>query len=234
MASKSIRRRLNLFDLNSKLESELRSHGIPFTQFNYPDFHDFHFPMSIPSDYEILPIKKCQQASNRKKTIVCAFENDDELYASIHNLDKLIDKLRHEYYGACGFDLTVSADMEPSEQSAYLLANMLITGYMLVKGVRVIPNWRTGDAATTVALRSYPQHICFAAGTLGCAQYDIAHGKAETLHKLYLTRPSFLAIYGPLLKEYAAVLNYWQQPYHVWPDFRRRSYDRSQNKGGAK
>lgn len=216
--------RFNIFDLTSKLERRLRKEGVPFNKFNYPDFRQFDFPQSIPPDCEVLPIRHRHRAFNRKRTVVCCFSDDQTLYSWLPRLDELIDECKRDYYALCGFDLSVCGGTDLSEQRALLLANMLITGYAHIRGARVVPNWRIGDIPTAVALQSYPRHICFAAGSLGCSQYDIAQGQAETIYKIMLTQPSSLLVYGPLRPEYAAVLADWHVPCLVKNDYRRDSY----------
>lgn len=220
----SHRKRLNIFNLTYTLENTLRKEGIPFNTFNYPDFRQFDFPQSVPSDCEMLPFRNRHRAFNKKKTIICFNSDDPTLYSYLPRLDDMIDECKRDYYAICGFDLSICGGTDLSEQSAYLLADMLVTGYALVRGARVIPNWRIGDMPTSVALKSYPQHICFAAGTLGCAQRNIARGQVETIHKIILTKPSTLLVYGPLRREYASVLDNWNVSYRVWNDYRTDSY----------
>jgi len=218
-------KQINMFGLAFGLEQQLRAEGIRFNEFGYPDFRNVSFPTEIPPACEVLPLKKRHRARNRRRTILCPFEGDPSLCGRLHDLKGLTAETARDYYGVCGFDLSVCADMPIAEQKTFMLLNMLITGYMITRGVRVIPNWRIGDLSTAVALRSYPRHICFAAGTLGCARRDIAHGTAETIHKIMLSQPSSLLVYGPLRREYAAVLDDWNIPYLVKNDFRRDSYD---------
>lgn len=215
----------DIFELANRLEDRLREKGVPFNQHNLPDFRCFDFPKFVPSDLEMLPLAKRHRAFDPSRTLLCAFENDRALYNHLRNLDLLINEIKRRYWGCCGFDLSVCIDGDPSEQWAYLYVNMLITGYMLVRGVRVIPNWRTGSTPTLVALESYPRDICFAAGTLGCAQRHVPGGIVHAVQKILITDPSSVVIYGPLRKEYESVLNDWHIPYLVKKDYRRDSYD---------
>lgn len=220
----SYRKRLNIFDLTYKLETRLRKAGVPFNSYSYPDFRQFTFPQFVPLNCEMLPFRHRHRAFNKKRAIICFNSDDQTLYSHLPHLDEMIEECKRDFYALCGFDLSVCEGTNLSEQRAYMLANMLISGLALTRGACVIPSWRIGDAPTSVALRSYPKHICFAAGTLGCAQRNIASGTAETIHKIMLTEPSSLLVYGPLRSEYADVLNEWNVPYLVRKDYRTDSY----------
>lgn len=219
-----IHKKINVFDMAFRLEQQLRAEGVSFNEFGYPDFRRVSFPKEIPPECAMFPLTKRHQANDRKHTILCSFENDPSLYARLHDLNGLITEIARDYYGVCGFDLSVCVNMPLSEQRAYLLLNMLITGYMVAKGLRVIPNWRTGTGETSVALRSYPTGICFAAGTLGCSQSSVGHGRLSVARNVALTNPSCLLIYGPIRKEYKEILDERNVRYRVYPDFRTESY----------
>jgi len=219
------RKRINVFDLACRLGGRLKADGIKFNEWGYPDFKSIQFPRGIPADCEVWPIsKRHHHGLDRARTILCPFEDDSLLYGGLNQLDNLTSEIAHDYYGVCGFDLSVCVDMPVNEQKVFQLLNMLVTGYMITQGARVIPNWRTGSAETSVALYSYPQEICYAAGTLGCARRNIGHGCITALRNIALTRPSYLMVYGSLRDEYRIVLEEQNVRYRVWTDYCRESH----------
>jgi len=221
----TIRKQINVFDLACRLGERLKADGITYNEWGYPDFRRISFPKDMPADCDMWPIsKRHHRGLDRAKTVLCPFENDSVLYGDLNQLDDLTLEIARDYYGVCGFDLSVCVDMPVSEQKAFLLLNMLVTGYMITHGAKVIPNWRTGSAETSVALYSYPREICYAAGTLGCAQRNIGRGRLTTLRNIALTRPSFLLVYGSLRDEYRMVLEEQNVRYRVWPGYCRESH----------
>ena len=161
--------------------------------------------------------------NNKKKSILCWYENDKLLIGHINNLDKWIQIFK-EFYAVTGVDLSpcVNADLE--QQKMAILLNQLLTAYMASHGVRILANFRTGGFETINSLSGYPLGICYSVGMLGCSKRKVLHGTELMQAKLLNTCPKKLLIYGSADIQLQELMNNFAIPFVVIPDFKTRCF----------
>lgn len=217
---------VNLYLLAVRLEAKLKRAGCAFSEDGYPITPREMLITDIPDDIEMYPLSKRHQATRPKCTILCAYENDHELYRFLRHFDRnLRDCLN--YYGVCGFDLSPRGGMDLSHQRFHLYLNALINAYMAVNGIRVLPNWRIGDLSTLDILKIYPRNTTFSVGSLGCAKRYTTINEVILRTKLMYTCPKMLVYYGALRKEYRMIIEEFGVPVKIIMDYRTRSYLKS-------
>lgn len=210
---------INLPRLVIELQMELKSSGVEFTENGLPKFTNEMFLKELPD--EILPFNKRHTAKDKKKTLICYFQEDESLYPRLKNLDKDIPELQ-QYMGIGGFDLSPDINWPLSQQMLNILINQLVTAYFAIHGIKIIPNWRIGSLDTLSTLSSYPKNSTFIVGTLGCYRFNKDMGLFLTKAKVLVSSPSRLLIYGCLNQAYKDLLEEENIDYIVYPDYMTR------------
>jgi len=212
-----------IFKSFCELESYLKKNGIKFTPEGYPVFKEEFLLRENPD--EILPFEHRNSCKDKKKTVICFFADDRQLYRRLPNLEKDAE-IYSQYMGICGFDLSPRVGWDVECQRFNICLSQMATIYLALQGIKIIPNFRIGDFYETVsALRSYPENSPFAVGTLGCSHRkkidaDIWYLRAKTL----FVRPSNLLFYGTLKQEYRNILKEMNLPFRVYEDFRTKCF----------
>lgn len=224
---------MNLFSLVTKLEAILQEQDFKFSPEGYPIIPKENLISEVPEDIEMYPLSKRHQTPHPEHTILCAYENDSELYRFLRNFKRNIEDCR-KYYGVCGFDLSPRASTDESHQRFNLLLNALINAYMALNGIHILPNWRTGNLNTLEILNIYPVNSVFAVGCLGCGKRNFKENEIILRMKLLISRPKFLIYYGSLRKRYRKILEEIGIPYRILLDYRTRSYRRTKDRKETK
>lgn len=104
---------INYPALAATLSKKLEISGIKFTEYGYPIIPPDMLLRDFPSDIEMYPISHWRKADNKRKAILCWYENDNLLAGHINNIDKWIQIFK-EFYAVTGVDLSpcVNADLE--------------------------------------------------------------------------------------------------------------------------
>ena len=225
----NIHKDINLFRYAEQAQKLLCTEGVRFNHWGFPDLTEFQYPKEVPCDIEIWPYNKRNQASNPKKTILTFFEADPLLYGYLNTLDKVTANLSL-YYGVTGFDISPCLDFSLQEQKAALLLNSLTNGLFLLHGIRVIPSLRIGSVETSIGLKSYPRHICYALGVLGCRQKHLTVGEQILELKLALCEPSQVLAYGKFSKDDGKIFRKWGIPVLDVPDYQTRTRKKSEKR----
>ena len=215
---------LNLFAIADKLYRRLCENGIQFNQFGYPIIPPEQLVTNIPD--EIIPFDRKNTCRNPERTILCFFRNDELLYPCLNRLDE-DNEIFCNFMGVCGFDLSPRREHDIKLQNFNLLMNRMVDAYRAVHGVKILPNFRTGNLSTLASLTSVPPESCFIAGTLGCSRGYVLENSTLLKAKLLYARPQHMLIYGTLRSEYAAILDEFGQSYTIfdsWQDISRREY----------
>jgi hypothetical protein len=214
---------INYPALAATLSEKLEDSGVKFTEYGYPIIPGDMLLRDFPSDIEMYPVAHWREAANKKKSILCWYENDKLLIGHINNLDKWIQIFK-EFYAVTGVDLSpcVNADLE--QQKMAILLNQLLTAYMAIHGIRILANFRTGGFETINSLSGYPLGICYSVGMLGCSKRKVLHGTELMQAKLLNTCPKKLLIYGSADKQLQELINKFAIPFVVIPDFKTRCF----------
>lgn len=212
-----------IFKMFCALESYLKKRGIKFTAEGYPIFREEFLLRETPD--EIIPFEHRNSCKDQKRTVLCFFSGDKLLYRRLANLEKDLE-IYSQYMGVCGFDLSPRVGWDIEHQRFNICLSQMVTVYLALNGIKIIPNFRIGDFNETFsAFLSYPENCPFAVGTLGCSyrkkiDIDIRYLKAKTL----FARPSNLLFYGTLKQEYRNILEEMRLPYKVYEDFRTKCF----------
>lgn len=133
----------NIYQFIDELIIYEKEHGIEFDNKGFPTFKNTYFVDTLPKD--IIPYEHRKEAKNFKETSLCFFSLDKILYRylSIEKLDIIAENLKN-YHSFVGFDLSIFLDMLYPFQEFFILANLVIDIYLILKGAKMIPNIR-GD-----------------------------------------------------------------------------------------
>lgn len=214
-------KKINLIEYADRLYLYLKEHGIKFNCHGFPVFPQEYLLTEIPD--EILPFHHRNAAKDKSRTVICFYEEDDELYKILMNLDSVAEECS-AYMGICGFDLSPCIFWDIRQQKFNLLLSQLVTLYIATKGIKVIPNFRIGNLETLPALLSYPKKSMFCVGSLGCSRKVSDFNMVQFRTKVFCSRPARLLYYGKILRPYLIFLQEEEVPYKVYMDFRTKSY----------
>jgi len=208
---------MNLFLLYDHLYNYLVLRGIKFNEYGFPIFRKEMFTNEIPE--EILPFKNRSECKNKKKTALCTFQIDHEVYPKLFSLEKNLEEWK-QYLACIVFDLSPRIEWKTSVQKFNICLNQMASIYLALNGVKLIANLRVGGEDTFCALESYPSGINYAVGTLGCTKYSSEEDLIYFQCKLVLSAPKYLLIYGTLDKDTKDLLEGLGIKYRVYPSRR--------------
>lgn len=211
---------INLFSIAANLHEKLKDAGILFNQFGYPILPPDSILNEIPE--EIIPFEHRYECKDPNKTVLCHFVNDELLYTRLKFLDDDIEKL-NGYMGVTGFDLSPRQGYDIHLQKFNIYLSQMVNAYRAMNGIKILPNFRTGDLSTLDCLNSYPPKSTFAVGTLGCARGNVEANKLLLKAKILCARPKRFLIYGTLKDCYAEILNDYGIPYRVYENHQKVS-----------
>ncbi len=196
-------KRQNLIELAQRLEKSLREQGVSFLDTGLPKFPEEIVFRGEPGD--LLTFSRRYEARDKKRTILCHFENDEKVYKRLFSLDKEIE-IYKEYQGMAGFDLSPRIDWDLNLQWFNILLNRLADVYVGLKGVKILPNFRTGSLETFEVFDVYPDNVPYAVGALGCLRGDQNVNDVLLRFKTICVRPSALYYYGKITKSSERIL----------------------------
>lgn len=221
---------LDVKGLAAFLEEDARAHGIQFMEDGWPQFPKGMLLDEEPAD--MLPWRQRHAAADPACTVVCHFDSDEENYRRMARLDEDLPEYRR-FMGMAGFDLSPRIQWDEKLQRFNILLSMLATLYVGNRGVKVMPNFRTGDSGTFESLNAYPHDALFAVGSLGCADGHVELNDFYLRMKSLVALPKKLFYYGTLRDEYRKTLDDVCLDYKVFPDLRSRTFHRDGSDGAA-
>ena len=221
---------LDVKGLAAFLEEDARAHGIQFMEDGWPQFPKGMLLDEEPAD--MLPWRQRYAAADPARTVVCHFDSDEENYKRMAHLDEDLPEYRR-FMGMAGFDLSPRIQWDEKLQRFNILLSMLATLYVGNRGVKVMPNFRTGDSGTFESLNAYPHDALFAVGALGCADGHVELNDFYLRMKSLVALPKKLFYYGTLRDEYRKTLDDVCLDYKVFPDLRSRTFHRDGSDGAA-
>lgn len=156
---------------------------------------------------------------DKKKTVVCFFDSDINLYRRLENVFDDIEEYK-KYMGVIGLDITVTDDMDSEWQNLIMLVNQLFLAVLACNGVKIIMNARIGSPQTVENLKTVPKDVIWATSFLGCdklkSEYDFSF-----ISKVLRILPSKLLIYGKHDKTAENQLSNMGILYRVYTDMHR-------------
>ena len=170
------------------LETYLRKAGIDFDENEFPRFRPECFIEHLPID--IVPY--CRRAGfDPKKTALCFYSDDCELYRRIRLLEENIDVYR-SFAGAMPCDVSVSPLMPLELQRFHLHLNALVNAFLAVNGVKIAAPTRWGSFSNLSLFNCYKDSKVFSVGSLG----TLKNGRAvKRMEADFVT--AFCSIYHP-------------------------------------
>jgi len=159
----------NMFLLIDDLIHFEKEHGVEFNKKGFPIFKKEHFLESLGK--YMIPYSHRNDTIDKEETTICFYEPDRLLYGrlSFKRLTKIAETLK-DYKGFVGFDLSIFKDFLYPFQEFYILANLVISMFLVLKGNKLIPNLRadqTGGESYFGLFNEAPLVCC---GTLGCSR----------------------------------------------------------------
>ena len=219
--------KINLVEYAETFYENLKSQSIKFNNSGLPIFPKEFLLNDAP--LEILPYHHRNKAKDKSRTVISFYEEDEELYRHLVNLDFVADECS-KYMGITGFDLSPCVYWNIEQQKFNILFSQMITLYIAIRGSKVIPNFRIGTFETLPALLSYPKDSMFCVGSLGCSRKVSDYNFTQFKTKVFYARPKKLLYYGKILPPYKSFLDDLGIPYKAYVDFRTRSYEKSGGK----
>lgn len=219
--------KINLIEYADKIYTDLKDKGIEFNRYGFPVFPKEYLLNETPD--EILPFQHRNAAKDKSKAIISFYEEDEELYHRLKNLDFVANECS-KFMGIVGFDLSPCIYWNIQQQKFNLLLSQLITLYIATKGSKVVPNFRIGTLETLPVLLSYPSDSKFCVGSLGCSRKVSAFNLNQFKTKVLYSRPKELLYYGKVLPPYKEFLDTVGIPFKSYMDFRTRSYQKTGEK----
>lgn len=172
---------LNIFELIDSLISKEKQMGIIFNSIGYPVFEKWMFYDKVPK--EMIPYRHRKSAVYPKDAAICFYEPDEALYKRINRLDETAEELK-KYACFVGFDLSIFSDFLKPFQEFYALANLVIDIYLILNGIKMIPNLRyIEDGQGYFDLFIDAPVVC--CGTLGCSKLKTVRDMNKTLISKY-------------------------------------------------
>ncbi len=167
-----MRKRLlkNLFILIDELIIFEKKNGIQFNERGYPIFTKDMFVQSLPK--YIRPFSHRNDTPNILETSIAFYETDKILYRRLtfQKLEDTATKLL-KYQSFIGFDLSIFKDYLYPFQEFFILANLVIDIFFILKGNKMIPNLRTDQTNGNSYFHLFEEASIVCCGTLGCSKY---------------------------------------------------------------
>lgn len=138
--------------------------------------------------------------SERKKYYVCTFSKDNSFKRIKRNPKMYVDFFK-SFDGLIGFDYSIHSDMPPIVQKSQMYDNLALTYFYGNKGIKVIPNIRTGsNYISEEFFESIPKNSLVAVGTHGfikskTQKYEWYYFLKYIIEKI---EPCGIIIYGTL------------------------------------
>ena len=160
----------NLFILIDELIIFEKENGIQFNEKGYPIFAKDMFAKSLPK--YIRPYSHRNDTPNILETSIAFYEPDKNLYRRL-TIQKLEDTAANllKYQSFVGFDLSIFNDYLYPFQKFFILANLVIDIFFILKGNKMIPNLRTDQTNGKSYFHLFEEASIVCCGTLGCSKY---------------------------------------------------------------
>ena len=187
----------NIYQRIDELIIYEKSQGVLFNEKGLPIFTRADFSLSVPKI--ILPYRHRNSCLDKKETAICFFEPDEALYRRLPKgkLESTADKLL-KYEAFVGFDLSIFTNFAYAFQEFYVLANLVIDKYFILRGNKMIPNLRVDKKGIDGYFELFREAPVACCGTLGCASTKrLKHKNRELIQQYVETHPDQLLIqYG--------------------------------------
>ena len=159
--------------------------------------------------------------SDPKKTVLCFFSGDSDLYRRLEKVFDEIDEYK-KVQGVIGLDITVTSDMDAEWQNMIMLVNQLFLAILACNGIKIVMNARVGNARSVENLKGFPKGTICATSFLGCKNLR-SESDFSFISKVLFILPSKLLIYGKHDRIAEMQLSNMGIDYRVYPDFHRLS-----------
>lgn len=172
-----MRKRLpkNLFILIDELILLEKQYGVQFNEQGLPIFTKDMFIQSLPK--YMCPYSHRKDTLNMKNTSVTFYEPDRNLYRrlTLSKLEQTANELLN-YHSFVGFDLSIFKDYLYPFQEFFVLVNLIIDMFFVLKGNKMIPNLRVDQTGGESYFYLFDEAPIVCCGTLGCSKYkEIKH-----------------------------------------------------------
>ena len=192
---------------------------ISFDEYGYPIFKSEMFLKVWPNLIIPYSQRKNRIVTSKKKTVLCFYDSDKNLYPRIAKVIDEIDEYK-AYLGVIGLDITITDDMDSEWQEYTFLLNQLFLAVLAVNGIQIAVNTRSAGLDINTIFINIPQNATVASGFLGCDLCKNEHDFSY-LTKILTLLPEKLIIYGKHDKHIEAQLDTMGINYRVYKDFHR-------------
>lgn len=167
-----MRKRLpkNLFILIDELIIIEKECGVQFNERGHPVFTKDMFAQSLPK--YMRPYSHRNDTHSLKDTSISFYEPDRNLYRrlTLSKLEETANELLN-YHSFVGFDLSIFKDYLYPFQEFFVLANLVIDMFFVLKGNKMIPNLRADQTDGESYFYLFDETPIVCCGTLGCSKY---------------------------------------------------------------
>lgn len=209
----------DIFVMIDELYRYLEDKEMNYDEDGFPVFEPNMFLNEWPELVVPFSQRKNKRVTDRRKTVLCFFDNDKKLYPRLQKLLNEIEEYKL-FMGVIGLDVTITYDMDKEWQRAIALLNQLFLAVLAVNGIRIILNTRTAGLSANMVFQNVPQGIMVASGFLGCDKLEI-DSDFSYLEKVLLLLPDKLIIYGKHDIVAEQQLDAMGINYRVYTDFHR-------------
>lgn len=206
----------NLFILIDTLITYLKQRGVEFNDQGFPIFNEGDFLGELPES--IIPYSHRHDTKSKAHTVVSFYEPDKLLYGRLtfEKLKKVSEELK-EYKGFVGYDLSIFKDFLYPFQKFYVMANLVLTKFLVVEGNKFYPNLRADESGGDLYFKLFANAPIVCCGTLGCSKFkEQRKTNKEQIDKYCETHPKQLLI------QYGGELSKKQNSIHFKPYGRKK------------
>ncbi|MDO4501393.1 MAG: DUF4417 domain-containing protein [Erysipelotrichaceae bacterium] len=198
---------------------------IEFSNKGYPLFKKEHFLKEWPDDMVTFKDRNNPMVIDKTKTVLCFYQPDARIFT---RFVKVFDEIEiyKNYLGCVTPDITVTFDMDLEFQRMIMLINQLFAAILVVNGIKIAFNTRTGSIETEDCLTSIPKNVACSSGFLGCKSARNHFQAKSYINKILALRPSMLLIYGKKDRYINEQMDLLGIQYRYYEDYHTRSKNR--------
>lgn len=174
--------------------SYLFDEGFKFTENGYPVFEKEMFLDEWPDTVIPFINRNSKFVKNKKKTVLCYFSKDKQIYPRLANLFNEI-VLYRDFMGVISSDITVTTDMDVEWQRFIILINELFLAVLAMNDVKIVFSTRCGSPETIHCFEGVPRGVMCASSFWGCEKKHSIE-QTDYLAKILSIGASKLILYG--------------------------------------
>lgn len=213
--------KINLLKWCDEKITYLKKEGIKFKN-GIPQLPKEYIYMDKPKALTTFATRKDIQDEYVKDAILVFYMYEERLWPRLYKIDQDI-KIMKKFAGIGGFDLSPSINTLRPRQKMSILINAIHSSYCGSKGVKILPNYRSGDLGTISIANYFPNNVNFIIGNHGCNNKFKHYGEYIIDIIFMEKRIDTLYVYGSISKTaIMSLINNYGITIITFPDRRNR------------